>query len=257
MKSFRNLIIFLLPLITIDCFSEKWKLVWREDFNKKYLDENNWSLIPRGNEGWRNKMTLSDSCYYFKNGKLNLLGIVNTNNKDTLEYLTAGIETKNKKAFKAPLKIEVRAKLKGAQGAWPAIWMMPFDLKSPWPASGEIDIIEYPNYEEFVYQTVHTDYTIQFPNKPQYSVKSKIKSNKFNIYGVEIVEDKLIFYVNGEQTLFYPNLFDFSDNCQFPFIRDWYLKLDMQLGGDGLGEIDPNTLPAVLEIDWVKYYQPK
>ena len=40
-------------------------------------------------------------------------------------------------------KIEVRAKVPGGRGIWPAIWMMPqFDVYGGWPASGEIDIWE-------------------------------------------------------------------------------------------------------------------
>ena len=38
-------------------------------------------------------------------------------------------------------KIEVRAKLPQGQGIWPAIWMLPVDMKQ-WPDDGEIDIME-------------------------------------------------------------------------------------------------------------------
>ena len=33
-----------------------------------------------------------------------------------------------------------------------------------------------------------------------------------------------------------------------------YLLLDMQLGGDWIGPIEPNNLPVEREIDWVRFY---
>jgi len=55
---------------------------------------------------------------------------------------SARINTKGKKTIKYG-RVEVRAKLPRGDWLWPAVWMLPEDnAYGPWPASGEIDIIE-------------------------------------------------------------------------------------------------------------------
>jgi beta-glucanase (GH16 family) len=55
---------------------------------------------------------------------------------------SARLTTKGKKSIKYG-RIEVTAKLPAGDWLWPAIWMMPEDdTYGPWPASGEIDIME-------------------------------------------------------------------------------------------------------------------
>jgi Beta-glucanase/Beta-glucan synthetase len=58
-------------------------------------------------------------------GNLILRGINNyTLPNDTAPYLTGGLYTKDKVTFTYG-KVEIRAKLQGAKGAWPAFWMLP------------------------------------------------------------------------------------------------------------------------------------
>ncbi len=234
----------------------KWRMIWQDDFNKKKLDENVWRVMSRRNDDSRKYHSSNPQCYSFRKGKLVLKGIVNPDrSQDTSMYLTGAITTQGKKAF-APGKIEIRAKLNCAKGAWPAFWMMPFKVDKGWPADGEVDIMEHLNYDNFVYQTVHTAYTKRDPAaQPQRTVKVPINIKKFNTYGVEIREDALVYYVNGIETLRYPRVAVLSVDGQFPFYRDWYLMLCMQLGGSWVGSVDASQLPVEMEIDWVKYYQ--
>ncbi len=44
---------------------------------------------------------------------------------------------------------------------------------------------------------------------------------------------------------------------QFPFDGDFYLLIDMQLGGNWVGEVDPAQLPVEMLIDWVRFYKRK
>ena len=72
-----------------------------------------------------------DSCYAMRNGNLVLRGMVNYSvPNDTAPYITGGIYTKDKVSFTNG-RLEIRAKLPDAQGAWPAIWLLPTD--APWP----------------------------------------------------------------------------------------------------------------------------
>lgn len=232
-----------------------WKLIWQENFNK--LDPAVWSKIPRNTAAWGNYMSDYDSLYAIQKGNLILRGIVNTTQKnDTAEYLTGGVYTQDKKVFGLG-RIEIRAKLGSAQGYWPAFWLLP--AKAQWPNGGEIDIMEHLNHDKIVYQTIHNNYTLKLKIKnPKPYTDPKYIPNEYNIYGVELHQDSLCFFLNGVKTLTYPRLAGKEKDGQFPFAdQPFYLLLDSQLGGDWVGPIDPAQLPVEMAIDWVKYYEKK
>ena len=233
-----------------------WKLVWQEDFTGESLDTNVWGFMKRRQDASRKYHSSNPECYELKNGKLIIKGIKNPDlTTDTAQYLTGAISTEGKKAFSPPCRIEIKAKLENGQGAWPAFWMLPFKKENGWPADGEIDIMEHLNYDDFVYQTVHSAYTKQKRMaKPQRSVKSNINTQDFNVYKVDILTDCLRFYVNNKETLFYPKIDSLLNKGEFPFERDWYLMLDMQLGGSWVGPVNPINTPVRMEIEWIKYY---
>ena len=247
-------------LLTVSCQHQpKWKMVWEENFDSTELDTTVWTMIPRGKPDWQNTMSYDERCYELRDGQMILRGIINEDlQKDSSPYLTGGIWTKGKKSFERG-RMEIRAKLKGAQGAWPAIWMLPYESdKYPWPQGGEVDIMEHLNHDTFVYQTVHSHYTYnlkQYKNPPNGTTAS-INPQDFNVYGVDFWPDSLVFHVNGVKTFTYPRI-QTDQEGQFPFNIPQYLLLDMQLGGTWVGEIDPTGLPVEMAIDWVKHYQLK
>ncbi len=61
--------------------------------------------------------------------------------------------------------------------------------------------------------------------------------------------------MNDRRTFSYPRIETDKDG-QFPFNdQEFYLLLDMQLGGNWVGEVDPpNGLPVEMYIDWVRFY---
>ncbi len=234
-----------------------WKLDWVENFDGNTLDTDVWGKCDRGQADWCNTMSPADSLYEVRDGMLILKGIVNPDTAaDPSPYLTAGVWTKGKKSF-APGRFEIRARLHGAKGAWPAIWLLPFETeKYRWPEGGEIDIMERLNNNHIAYQTVHSHYTYNLgkDKSPVSSLTSPIDRDDFNVYGVDIYPDKIVFHINGETTHVYPKIESLQDQGQFPFYIPQYLLIDMQLGGKWVGEVDPADLPVQMEVDWVKYY---
>lgn len=236
----------------------KWKLAWSEDFNTAVLDTAVWSKCDRGNPDWCNTMSHDDSLFELRDGNLVLKGIVNPDTSaDPSPYLTGGVWTKGRKAFEPGSRLEIRARLHGAKGAWPAIWLLPSDPAAQWPHGGEIDIMERLNNNHIVYQTVHSNYTHHKGNtkNPPSGATFSIDREGWNVYGVEIHPDKIQFFINGKPTLTYPKVNDGADG-QFPFYIPQFLLIDMQLGGAWVGEVDLNDLPVEMEVDWVKYYTP-
>ena len=238
---------------------KNWELIWEESFDTDFLDTAKWSVIKRNKADWGNYMSDHPDCIIVKDGKLYLRGIVNEDKKqDTVRYLTGGVDTKGKFAFQYG-KIEIHAKLENARGAWPAMWMLADQPKyGTYPRNGEIDLMEHLNYEDQVYQTVHSYYTLELKQKtnPPYYTTHRVKTENYTTYGMEWFPDKLVFTINGEETFTYPRLED-VDKSQWPFDQPFYLMIDMQLGGSWVGSVDPGDLPVQMIVDWVRVYQEK
>lgn len=231
-----------------------WKLFWHDEFSGKQLDTKSWSLVKRAGSDWNNMMTDNPKAIRVKNGVLRLWGVKNPKEGGT-PYLTGGIQSEGKFDFTYG-KVQIRARVKSAQGAWPALWM----LKSgaPWgkPGMGEIDLMEHLNFDDFVYQTVHSDYTVNHggKNSPASSGTGKIKKDGWNTYGMEWDDEKIIFTVNGKQTHTYPKLVGKGED-QYPFNTPFYFIFSMQIEGNWVGAADPKDYPAWMDVDWVRVYK--
>lgn len=253
-----NLFMVMVLLWATSCSQAKYSQntaepAWEENFDT--LDGSRWSKIPRGGSDWDRHMSSYDSLYAIRDGKLILRGINNTTQiNDTSKFLTGGVYTKDKVGFGLG-RLEISAKLGNATGAWPAFWLLGQGRK--YPGGGEIDIMEHLNFEEKVYQTVHSNYTITLGEKdnPRHSGTAPIKSGAFNTYAVEKYQDSVVFYVNNRRTFAYPRI-NTAEKEQFPYAEgDHYLLLDMQLGGTWVGPVNPAELPVEMEIDWVRFYE--
>lgn len=235
----------------------KWKLIWQDEFNGSSIDTLKWTKIPAGKSDWNKHMSSDEKCYAVKDGLLFLNGIVNTDTAtDHRPYLTGGVYTKGTFSFQYG-KIEIRAKLPTAQGAWPAMWMLSEqDKYGKYPRNGEIDIMEHLNFDNIIYQTVHSYYTLELKqdNNPPHYGTAKMKENDYNVFGLEWYSDKLVFTLNGVPTFTYPRKTD-ADKSQWPFDQPFYVMIDMQLGGNWVGKINPSHLPVSMMVDWVRVYQ--
>jgi len=234
-----------------------WQLVWEDTFNKPKIDTTKWTKVPPGKADWNDYMSSNPACYNSSEGKLHLKGIVNPDTiSDPRPFLTGGIYSKEKFAFQYG-KIEIRAKLESAQGSWPAMWLLAEQNKyGKYPRNGEIDIMEHLNFDDKVYQTVHSFYTLELKQKenPHYYNTAHVNVGDFNTYGLEWYPDKLVFTLNGTPTFTYPKLKN-VDVSQWPFDQPFYILIDQQLGGSWVGKVKPDDLPVSMIIDWVKVYQ--
>lgn len=265
MKNFFLLIILpALLLVVVSCNQTKtesddgkWTLVWEDDFKGKEIDTTKWAKIPRGKSDWNNYMSDYDELYAVKDGNLVLRGIQNNVlPNDTAPFITGGVYTKDKQTFGFG-RLEIRAKLNPTKGAWPAFWMLPEEGK--WPDGGEIDIMERLSHDKLIYQTVHSRYTQtdSLRLNPPASTIVGVNPDNYIVYALEKYPDSLVFYVNDLRTKNYPRVMTEHEG-QFPFAdQEFYLLLDMQLGGSWVGAVNPAELPVEMLIDWVRYYEPK
>ncbi|MDF2837595.1 MAG: hypothetical protein K0Q63_3235, partial [Paenibacillus sp.] len=135
------------------------RLIWRQDFANGGADLSDWN-IRLGNdivdddgqvivEGWgngeRQYYTGEEGNLYLDGNGLNLCARRETTelaDGRSFAYTSARIDTKDHMSFTYG-KLIARAKLPAGSGIWPAIWLLPQEQAyGPWPASGEIDIME-------------------------------------------------------------------------------------------------------------------
>lgn len=238
-----------------------WKMIWHEEFNTKKLNQKNWDTIPRGTADWNRYMSRIDSLYVLEKGKLILVGMPTpVGAADTSKYVTGGLYTRGKFNFKYG-KVDICARLESAKGAWPALWMLPDVEGRKWPDQGEIDIMEHLNYDDSIYQTVHSNYTVThgIKDNPPHSTRAAIDREKYNVYSVEWSPEKIVWLVNDIPTFQYDKLSDQAalDKGQWPFDEAFYLILSQQLGGPGtwVGLIDDDDLPVKMYVDYIRVYQ--
>lgn len=246
--------------------NKKWVLVWEDHFDGDKLDTTQWSLIHTSParydnaSDWNRHMIADEAVYAVKEGSLYLKGINNTSHPDDPRpFLTGGVRSQGKFSFLYG-KIEIRAKKECAQGAWPALWMMPEEsVYGGWPHSGEIDIMEHLNFDDNIHHTVHTRYTNVLGNKnnpPRGTGDVIADVTEWNIYGLEWQPDVLIWTVNGRETFRYPRVEGLDPEMkQWPYDQPFYFILSQQLGGSWVGEINSDQLPVSMIIDFVRVFQ--
>jgi len=250
----------------------EWELVWEDEFDMGTLDTTQWTRlglftspqwklpISRWQEhlGCFRYITATDpQVVQFDEDNIFLKGMVNedTINGDPRPFLTGGIYTWDKFAFQYG-RIEVKAKLDPAYGAWPAIWMKSEKEIYEDQHNGEMDIMERLNHDDFAYQTTHNHWTINIKQEePKKYTTAKIDTSDYNVYSVSWYPDKLVYAINGIKSYEYPKVKG-AGTYQWPFDQPFFLFIDQQLEGSWPGKVtNPDELPISMTVDWVRLYQ--
>ncbi len=238
---------------------KEWKLFWSEEFNYTGFPASSVWSYETGGHGWGNNeleyYTANDSLTaYVSNGTLKITARKNkTGNRD---YSSARLVSKDKATFTYG-KIEIKAKLPGGRGIWPAIWMLGNDIgKTDWPACGEIDIMEHVGFEkDTVLGTVHTE-AYNHVKGTHKGKKTFIADpyNQFHIYGIEWDKDYMDFLLDGKPYFRFSN--EHKTSAEWPFDKPFFLILNIAVGGNLGGQkgVDDNIFPATMEVDYIRVY---
>jgi beta-glucanase (GH16 family) len=238
--------------------SPNYTLIWEDDFNGNQIDGTKWSKCSRMPSAWARHMSSDDRLYRVKKGFIRLYCMRNTwLPNDTSPILTGGIDSKGK--FEMGYgKLEVRARMTGAMGCWPAIWLARYSTRNSDPYDyAELDLVERYNHDNKVNHTVHTHYidTQKMQKREEYIRGVDVNVGRWNVYAVEVLPDRIVFSVNDVTTFVYrkPNIPGIRGH--WPFGRTkCRIIIDMQWGNRWLKIRRPQELPAYIDVDWVKAY---
>lgn len=169
------------------------------------------------------------------------------------------MHTKDRFYFKYG-RVEITAKLPSGKGTWPAFWMMSQEEKyGPWPKSGEIDILEHVGKKPHeLLLCLHTEKYNHTSMKHYLSTyQAQDVTTTFNKYAIEWEEDSITYYFNHQQTAQYKKGQNHRDTSPkgWPFNEDFYLILNLAIGGNLGGEVDYDCFPQQFIIQEISVYQ--
>ena len=240
---------------TIAILPNGYKLVWTDEFNYTGSpDSSKWNYEVGGG-GWGNNesqfYTNRDDNSYVSDGYLTI-----TAKKESLSgysYTSARLTSKNKGDFKYGY-IEFRAILPEGLGTWPALWMMPTkSVYGGWPNSGEIDIMETTGKNpSYIQGTTHT--TVSQGGGVGGATTCPTSTKQWNTYACEWDDSGIKFMVNGKTYFTYTHS-PSHDSTRWPFDQEFFLIMNIAMGGNMGGNIASDFSEAKMLVDYVRVYQ--
>lgn len=254
--------IIVLFLLSTSLMAQKYVQVWGDEFNTPGLPDSTKWTFEKG------KLRNNELQYYtvkrLENARIEDSVLIIETRKEKYEgadYTSADIVSRGIGDWKYG-KFEIRAKVPGGKGTWPAIWMMPTNSEyGSWPSSGELDIMEYIGVEpQNIYFTSHFE-GVNMPAGKHGSNGSgpqKVVLDPFNVFitfTVVWTPEKIEWWANDRKYHEYKKPAD--DHRVWPFDKEFYLILNLAYGGSwgGYNGVDDSKLPHQFMIDYVRVYQ--
>jgi hypothetical protein len=225
-------------------------LIWSDEFDVDgALDTKKW--VHEVGDSWYNNEVQSYTSRLdnskVEDGKLKIIAKKESYNGNN--YTSARIISNTKKDFTYG-RVDIKAKIPGRKGTWPALWLLGSNFKSvTWPACGEIDILEASQSNNFKVQS-----TVHHPDNygegdSHISDDYNDITEVFHIYSLVWTKQAMTFYVDDKPYHIVGN------SCALPFNWNQFIILNVAMGGNMGGEIATDFVSDTMEIDYVRIYQ--
>jgi beta-glucanase (GH16 family) len=248
-----------------------YQLVWSDEFEKDGRpDSTKW--------GYEHGFVRNEEAQWYqpenarcKNGMLvieakreqkpNPVYVPGSNNwakkRRVINYTSSCLVTAGKKTWLYG-RFEIKARIDISQGMWPAWWTL--GVEKPWPANGEIDIMEY--YKGKLLANIaclgKDGNPEWFSNRfPVDSMGGAGWSSRFHIWKMDWTPAYIALYVD-EQLLNKVALdsLENKDGTGFnAFKQPHYMLLNLAVGGMNGGDPGRTSFPRKFEVDYVRVYQ--
>jgi beta-glucanase (GH16 family) len=243
-----------------------WSLVWSDEFDGAGLDPTKWSVLIREQSKHNELQYYVPDEVYVENGWLRLRSQVR--DYGSMHYTSGRLDTSGKFAPTYG-RFEIRARLPGGQGLWPAHWLYP--QKRDWamerlmaaaiaadneraipearPWYSEIDIMEFLGHEpNVVYGTLHYHTFGGEKLTSSGTWRGDVDYTKdFHTYALEWEPDSLRWYIDDQLIHATVNGIPHAPH---------YLILNTAVGGSWPGNPDATTVfPQYHDVDYVRVYQ--
>jgi len=241
-----------------------WRLTWADEFEGpagQSPDPGRWVFdVGTGVGGWGNQQLEYDTGRPENaslDGQGNLAITARRESYQGSQYTSARMLTKGLFA-QTYGRFEARMKLPRGQGVWPAFWLLGADIDvNPWPACGEIDIMEYRGQEPTrVTGSLHgpghfggTAITGSFdlPGPAGFD-------EAFHVFAVEWTPDWIAWELDGEVwRVVVPAAL--PAGATWVYDHPFFAILNVAVGGAYVGPPDPAVFPQTMLVDYVRVYE--
>jgi beta-glucanase (GH16 family) len=167
----------------------------------------------------------------------------------TCTWKSAKLITLGKIGFKYG-RLEIRAKLSGGQGEWPAIWLLGANQPSVgWPQCGEVDIAEWKgDIPGMLWGTLHGPGYLNQGNTT--TINGGFTG--YHTYRIDWVPNQITWYLDGVQ-YHQMRASDIGGNT-WVFNTEQYLLLNVAMGGNFVGnQIGSGVTQTSMSVDWIHY----
>ena len=253
--------------IEVPVVKRNYVQVWQEEFNlnegsapdpKIWAPENGDGTKSAAGVGWGNK----ERQYYIPTlAKIDSAGSLHIDAtrtganeydcyyKTPCEWISSKYITKGKVGFKYG-RMEARIKGPVGAGTWGAFWMLGADIdERRWPWCGEIDVTELVGKDPLMsYGYLHGLLSGGFGGRGTKAEMPNGYANEYHTYAIDWFPDQIDWYVDG--VLF---------GSQQKVDRDWvfdhefYLVLNLAMGGNLGGPIQTDLNQARMSFDWIRF----
>jgi beta-glucanase (GH16 family) len=226
-----------LPLLPA---TERWQLVWSDEFDGSQLDTNKWELL--GDSKRRDGYWVKADAYPDGQGHLLL-----RTKKDGERYTCGAIRTRGRFEHKCGYWV-ARCKLPKEPGHWPAFWLMcdgVGKIGNEGRDGTEIDIVEIPWRNGQITMNLHWDGY----GKEHQSAGTKTTLpgllEGYHTFSLLWTPQEYVFYADGKETW----RSSAGGVSQVPE----FIKITEEIGS-WAGDIKKASLPDYFEVDYVRVY---
>lgn len=241
------------------------ELVWADEFDGAGpIDGSKWhhqTLLPT-EEGWFNgeiqHYTDRELNSHQEDGSLFITVLQEPYTDQGLFRNYTSARLNSKFAFTYG-RVEVRAKLPQGQGTWPAIWLLGKNIDepgaywaeefgdTPWPACGEIDIMEHWTWNmNYVSSALHTPSSFGATVNVG-GLHAPDIFEGWHVYGMEWTPDAIHFMIDGQVHYTYAPFI--QDEATWPFDAEQYIIMNVAV--QDFADFQSSSM----EVDYVRVYQ--
>lgn len=247
----------------------QYKLLWSDEFNQsagtppdsKYwvAQEGDGRNYPPG-AGWGN----AERQYYLGNlakqdgaGNLDITATrTDASNyqcwyNTPCEWVSSKYVTQDKLGMKYG-RVEVRMKGAAGIGTWPAFWLLGIDFPINtvrWPKCGELDVVELLGRDpKTVYGTTHGPLS-GGKGRGGTALLPDDFSKEYHDYAMDWTANQITFLLDGK-----PYYTVNRSDGDWVFDHEFFLLINLAMGGNWGGSIDTNLKSANMLVDYVRIY---
>lgn len=254
-------------------------VVFFDDFTESTLDRSKWNVRIMGKPYNREQQAYVDSeeTLYITTGEqaddANEGALVihprysesfETAEGRIVDFTSSRINTKSKFDFTYG-SAAARIKMTTGEGIWPAFWLLG---NNRWPATGEIDIMEYVGEPDWIGVALHgPGYSGETPFVNLAFFADDTDATDWHVYAVDWSEDRIIFKVDGK-TIYRATKTMIENYGKWSYDTPKFLILNVAVGGAYPAKINgvkspyfgipESTVQLIREnkvmmlVDWVK-----